>query len=475
MERHNRIVALDAGSGSVVMAVGRRDADGKLVLEDISSHPLAGITRGEITNRQQMTEGVQALLAAVEQKLGLRVSDVYTGTSGRHVRFAGHDYFVFVGEGSDGEIRSEDVRALHAGMNNVQAEEGLRIMDRIPQKYVVDGRDVVKDPVGRFGRKLDATFGFVLGSATLIDRLEKSLLAMEIRSRKTFAAAIASAEAVLLPEEREMGVAVIDLGAGTTDLCVMHDNGVRFVRGIPFGAGDINSDIHQMGLLEKYVEGLKKEFGQAMASQVDADKLIAMPGRSPREKQEISKRNLATIIENRLREIIGFVMEEIADSGYAGKLRGGVVLTGGGSRLPGIDELFAEATGMEVRLALPDARVAAESLPLAQDPAHATVIGLLLMALEEESAHRSAPGTPSGEAPAGGVGTVSPKGGVFSRRNDPAGGGGKISHAPDPRDEEDDDDDGSGGRKKKRGLFGRLRKTLEDTIFVETLDGDEDL
>ncbi|MDR1670976.1 MAG: cell division protein FtsA [Alistipes sp.] len=387
MEKRNHIAALDMGTGSVTIAVGGVGPDGKLVLDDITSHPMHGITRGEITNRQQVSEAVSTIVQEVEQKLGMSLSDLYTGTSGRHIRCAGHDYYVFVGERSDGEIRQEDVDALHEGMGNVQAEDGLRIMDRIPQKYVVDGRDTVKDPVGRFGKKLESTFNFVLGSATLLDRLEKTLMALGVRSRKTFANALASAEAVTLPEEREMGVAVVDLGAGTTDLCVWHDNAVRFVRGIPFGTSDIDNDIHQQGILEKHVDGLKTTFGVAMASLVsaDKDKLITIAGRSPREKQEISQRNLATIIEHRLREIIGFVVDEIGDSGYAGRLSGGIVLTGGGSRITGIDALVREVTGMEVRLALPDVHVADESLPLAQDPAHATAIGLLLKAVSESS------------------------------------------------------------------------------------------
>ena len=383
MEKRNYIAALDTGSSSVTIAVGSQDADGKLVIADIVTRPMQGVTRGDITNRQQVSEAVRDLVAEVEQKLGTSISIVYTGSSGRHIKCTNHDYFVFVGERSDGEIRREDVTALHDGMNNVQAEDGQRILDRIPQRYVVDGRDTVKDPVGRFGKKLETTFNFVLGSSTLIDRLEKTLQALGVRSRKTFASAIASAEAVTLPEEKEMGVAVVDLGAGTTDLCVWHDNAVRFVRGIPFGSADINSDIHQQGILEKHVEGLKTKFGVALSDLVENDKLIAITGRSPREKQEISLRNLAIIIENRLREIIGFVVDEIGDSGYAGRLSGGIVLTGGGSQLPGIDELFREATGMEVRLALPDVSVADESLAKAQNPAHATVIGLLLKAFSD--------------------------------------------------------------------------------------------
>ena len=460
MEKQNHIAAMDLGSGSVTIAVGGAGADGKLILTDIVSRPVQGVTRGEITNRANVSDGLREIVGEVEQKLGMSLSDLYTGTSGRHIRCAMHDYYVFVGERSEGEIRREDLDALHEGMRNVQAEDGLRIMDRIPQRYVVDGRDTVKDPVGRFGKKLESTYNFVLGSSTLVDRLEKTLMALGVRARRTYANPLASALAVTLPEEREMGVAVIDLGAGTTDLCVWHDNAVRFARGIPFGAGDINNDIHQQGILEKHVEGLKTTFGVAMASQIANDKLIAISGRSPREKQEISQRNLATIVEHRLREIIGFVMDEIADSGYNGRLKGGIVLTGGGSRMAGIDELFREATGMEVRLALPDVWVADESLPLAQDPSHATVIGLLLKAMDEESPARVTVHTP-----------------VRRPVDDKGAAGNKTAGKPEPDLPDDDDDDEQPRKKekrKKKEKTGGLKRWFE-VFLSEPLDGDEDL
>jgi cell division protein FtsA len=416
---------------------------------------MRGITRGEISNRQQVSESVRAAVGEVEQRLGVRLGEIYTGTSGRHIRCAAHDYFVFVGERSDGEIRQEDMDALHEGMNNVQAEDGLRIMERIPQRWIVGGQ-TVKDPVGRFGKKLESTFCFVLGSQVMVDRLEKTLVSLGVHSRKTYANALASAEAVTLPEEREMGVAVVDLGAGTTDVCVWHDNAVRFVRGIPFGALDIDNDIHQQGILEKHVEGLKTTFGTAMARQVTADKLIAIAGRSPREKQEISQRNLATIIEHRLREIMGFVMDEIGDSGYAEWLRGGIVLTGGGSRMAGIEELVREVSGMEVRLAAPDAYVTAESAPLAQDPAHATIVGLLLKAMAE------------GQAP--------PRGNFATHAAQSV-----ARHTPTPvaepatrSDREDEEEEEEKPAKKKRQRGGGIGKWF-DRWLSEPLDGDEDL
>lgn len=471
-------MAVDPGSSSITIAVGSPAEEGKLLLTDIITKPMQGISRGEIANRQQVSASIGEAIREVEQKHNIRISDVYLGASGKHIKCTNHDYFVFVGERSDGEIRSEDVAALNDGMNNVQAEDGVRILERIPQKYVIDGRDLVKDPVGMFGKRLESTFNFVLGSSTLLDRLEKTLLALNISPRKTFANALASAEAVVLPEEKEMGVAVIDLGAGTTDLCVYQDGAVRFVRGIPFGAADINSDILQQGIPEIRVEELKKMFGEAVSDSIEEDKLINIKGRSPREKKDISKKNLAIIIENRLKDIIGFVMAEIGDSGYAGKLNGGIVLTGGGAQLEGIDELFRRETGMDVRIALPDVNVADESVSKAQDPAHATAIGILLKAVAQgkavarNEAYAPKPASDFQRPP-----VVEPRpepqydrGATLNDTLDSGTSGGSgVSDAP----EIDDDGDGSKGHKK--GWFEKLKKKFSENIFPETLDGDEDI
>lgn len=482
MEKRNNIVAVDPGSGSITIAVGSQDEDGKLLITDIITRPIQGITRGEITNRQQVSASVGEAVREVEQKLNIRVSDVYTGVSGRHIKCTNHEYFVPVGERSNGEIRSEDVAALRDGMNNVQAEDGIRIMERIPQCYVIDGRETVKDPVGMYGRKLETTFNFVLGSSTMIERLETTLRGLGVTTRKTYANALASAEAVTLPEEKEMGTVVIDIGVGTTDLCIWHDNAVRYVRGIPMGADDINRDIHQQGILEKHVEGLKKKFGAAVADGIENDKLITIAGRSPRDKQEISQKSLAIIIENRLMDIINFVRAEIDDSGYAGRLRGGIVLTGGSAQLAGIDELFRRETGMDVRIALPDVMVSDESVAAAHDPANSTVIGILLKAMAEGRVQRT--GTYSEPQrplwPGGGYEQpvapppVPPK---HKPPMEPPTGGSRPGRITIDDDNGFDEDDIETVRKDKWWdvFFKSIGKKVSDNIFPDSLDGDEEI
>jgi len=387
VEKRDYIVAIDLGSGSATIAVGGKDADGKLDIVDIISERTSGLSRGEIANRQEVISVLQSLKEKIQEKHRISISDAYTGISGKHIKCTNQDYFVFVGERSDGEIRKEDKLALHDVMNNVQAEDGIKILDRIPQAYVIDGQEKVKDPVGRFGSRLASTFCFVLGSWKPIDRLEKALMGVGIKPVRTFANALMSAQAVATADEKEMGVAVLDIGAGTSDLCIYYDDSVRFVRGIPFGASDINNDIKQQGILERHVEKLKTQFGRAMADNMEKDQLIVISESKGKDKKKISQKNLAIIIENRLKDIIGFVREEIADSGYADKLGAGLVLTGGCTRLPDIDALFRRELGMEVRLALPDVYVNERSKALAANPEYATVIGMLLRVMESGQAN----------------------------------------------------------------------------------------
>lgn len=469
MEKRNyNIVALDPGTANITIAVGGVDEEGKLHIVDIVTRPMQGIARGEVSKRPDVSASISEAIREVEQKLGRRISDVWLGASGNHIKCTNYDYFVFVGERSDGEIRQEDVAGLHDMMNNIQSEYDIHILDRIPLDYVIDGRKSVKDPVGMFGKKLSSTFNFVLASTTVLDRMDKALQALNIHARRTFANALASAEAVLLPEEKEIGVAVVDMGAGTTDVSVWSGGAVRFVRSIPLGAADINHDIQQQGIIEKRVEELKTGFGVAMAELVTNDKRITIAGRSPREKQDISQRNLAIIIENRLKEIIGYVMAEIGDSGYADRLKGGIVLTGGGSQLEGIDALFSRETGMEVRLALPDVNVADECVALAQDPANATVIGLLLKAAEQSP---SVSRNPLPERPR----VYEPPQEVHPPKPEPPRIVNEIKEPPVKDDLGFEDDDNvveTGGRGGKlKGFF----KNWMNNIMPDTLEGDEDI
>ena len=398
MERKSYTVAVDLGTSNVVVAVGSRNAEGALDVECVVSKPVEGVRAGKIENIELVSNAIREAVSEVEARLGLRISEAYAGLSGDFVRCARHTDHVFVLDPQNG-VCQRDVEALFDRMRNVQAPDDETIMERVPQNYVVDDNQEVKNPVGSFGRKLSSTFNFILCLKTPMQRLDMALKRLGIRMAGVFSNALVSPEAVLTPEEKEEGVAVVDVGGGVTDVTVYYHNVVRYIACIPMGATAINRDIRTMGVPERLVESLKLRYGSAVAELAPEDKLVRVNGRTARDAKDILLRNLATVIEARATDIAEFVAQEIKDSGYADRLACGIVLTGGSARLKDLDELFRRVTRMDVRVALPEAGITAESKEHVADPAFSTAVGILLKGsqtgacavVEMPASHRTAP------------------------------------------------------------------------------------
>ena len=382
MERKNYTVAVDLGSSNVVVAVGEKNAEERLDVVCVVSKPVEGVNAGKIENIELVSRAIREAVSEAEEQLGIRITEAYAGISGDFVRCARHMDHVFVYDPQNG-VNQKDVDALFDRMRNVQAPDDETIMERVPQNYVVDDNQEVKNPVGSFGKKLSSTFNFILCLKTPMQRLDMALKRVGIKMLSVTSNAIATAEAVLLPDEKEEGVAVVDIGGGVTDVAVYYRNVVRYIATIPMGATAINRDIRTMSVPEKHVESLKQKYGSAVADLAPEDKLIRVNGRTAREAKDILLRNLATVIEARATDIAEFVLQEIRDSGYAGKLAYGIVLTGGSAKLKDVDELFRRVTGMDVRIASAETGVAEESREKVVDPAYATAVGILLKGAEQ--------------------------------------------------------------------------------------------
>ena len=382
MERKNYTVAVDLGSSNVVVAVGEKAAEGQMEVASIVSKPVEGVNAGKIENIELVSRAIREAMSEAEEQLGIRITEAYAGISGDFVRCARHTDHVFVYDPQNG-VNQKDVDALFDRMRNVQAPDDETIMERVPQNYVVDDNQEVKNPVGSFGKKLSSTFNFILCLRTPMQRLDMALKRLGIKMLGVTSNAIATAEAVLLPDEKEEGVAVVDIGGGVTDVAVYYRNVVRYIATIPMGAMAINRDIRTMSVPEKHVESLKQKYGSAVADLAPEDKLIRVNGRTAREAKDILLRNLATVIEARATDIAEFVLQEIRDSGYAGKLAYGIVLTGGSAKLKDVDELFRRVTGMDVRIASAETGVAEESREKVVNPAYATAVGILLKGAEQ--------------------------------------------------------------------------------------------
>lgn len=383
MEKKNYIVALDLGSSCVKIALGSV-YDDELTVEDIVCKELAvnGMSRGAINNRQVVSNAIRNAVDELEHRNGVRISDVHTGVADKDIKCATHDYFVYVSRG-DGEIGKEDVNKLHDGMYNVRAEDGVRILERIPQIYRVygpNGIDEVSDPVGCFGKKLAATFAFVLGNDNMIVRYENTLagLTPKLGAKTLTAGPMFAVQATAIEDEINDGVVVLDIGRDTTDLCICKNGIVRYVRTIPLGSGDINTDIQGFGIPQSKVEGLKTAHGRALADEIEIDQTIKA-GPSAKQSVLITSKALAKLIEYRLKDIVKYVKDEIRDSGYADKLPCGVILTGGGANLKDIDKMFARELDMEVRVSKPNLHIMTPEgrEELVDKLEYATVIGML--------------------------------------------------------------------------------------------------
>lgn len=392
MEKNKYIVAIDLGSSSVAVAAASKDPDGKLNILDVVVKPLQGMVAGEVSNIEQVTVSAKEAIAEIEESADIEVREAYVGISGREIKCSDVSYFVYV-SGEDGEIREEDVIKLHDSMNTLQPPEGVCILGRTPQKYVIDMQETTMQPIGRFGKQLDATFNFTLAGKSGVERLNRTFSRMGITPAHIFTNAEASAAAVLTDDDKELGVAVVDIGAGCTDICIWHDNIMRYVGVIPIGANAINNDIRSIAIPDRYIERLKTTHGYAVANKIPEDKkgqIIKIKGRTARESKEISFFTLAQIIEARMLDIVEGVMDEIKESGYTDKLGAGIVLTGGGAKLKDIETLFRDRTKYDVRTGITEQTlVNDESVQISSDPDLSSVIGLLLLGMNESGIETS--------------------------------------------------------------------------------------
>lgn len=379
MENKGYIVAIDLGSSDVVMGVAEKSSAG-VRMAALVTVPCEGVRAGQIENIKSVSQAIGEAKEEIQQQLGIRITEAYAGISGPFVRCASHKDYVFTADKLNG-VSQTDVDRLFDRMRNVQAPNDEVVMERIPQNYLTDDNTEVRNPVGAFSAKLTSTFNFILCAQTPMQRLELALKNCGIVLKRLFPNALAIPDALLFPEEKEEGVAVVDIGGGVTDVSVYSRSVLRYVASIPIGGSAIDRDIRSQSIPEKYVETLKCRFGSALA-ELAPDTEVKIKGRTARESKEIPRRNLATIIEARMCDIVEYVVQELQASGYYEKLGYGIVLSGGTARLPGVDELFRRATGMEVRIADTAEGFLPADAELPQGPEFATVAGLLLRGAE---------------------------------------------------------------------------------------------
>lgn len=384
MDNREYVVAVDLGTTKVVVAVGRKVEKNKVEIVALKEMTSSGVIKGDLKNGELASRVLKEVKTRIESEMGITIKEVVVGISGQHIKCIPATGYVFV-QNSDkdvSEVTEGDVKRLKDDMRNTAIPLGQTIITVLPQAYTLDEETDITDPVGMEGRRLEAKFNLIIGEVASIDRIRRCFSRVGINLSNMVLQPLASAEAVLSEDEKELGVAVIDIGGGTTDVCIYYDKVIRHVAVIPIGGNIINRDIKAYGILERHVEKLKVNFGEAIPEKAPSEKYINIPSVSGQAPKEIAIKALSGIIEARMLDIIDYAMLEIEKCGCKGKLGAGVVLTGGGATLKNLDQLFKQHMAMEVRIATPAMYLTPESLEMVNNPKYSTVTGLIIDALK---------------------------------------------------------------------------------------------
>lgn len=383
MAQKNRIVAaIDIGTTKIVSLIGRLNDQDRLEVLGISRSPSKGVKRGVVLNIEETVNAIQNTITEAQEQSGLHFSEVFVGIAGQHIKSVRNRGYVNRDSYED-EIKREDLQALIEDMYKIPVDVGEEIIHVLPQNYIVDNETGVKNPVGMFGKRLEANFHIVIGQISSARNIEKCIQRVGLDVKQLILEPLASSAAVLTDDEMEAGVALVDIGGGTTDVAVYYDDVIRHTAVIPFGGNVVTRDIKEgCAILQRQAESLKLQFGSALGDLAHEDKVVTIPGISGRDPKEISFRSLAYIIQSRMEEIIDAVVYEIENSGYMDKLSAGIVLTGGGAMLKNLNQLVKFKTGMDVRIGYPNECLAADTPDEINQPMYSTSIGLLLKGLE---------------------------------------------------------------------------------------------
>ena len=376
----NLIAAIDLGTSKIVCIVGEKTETGVKIIA-LNEAPSKGVNRGEVVNIQSVIDSVMPTIQNVENAIGEKINDVFVGIAGQNIRCEqGTSQIIRVNP--DEYITSGEVREITSQMMENYNRSGEEVLHAIPQSYNIDDFMGITEPVGMIGKQIFSNFKLFIGKKTSSELRKSAITRARLNVKGLILEPLASAKAVLDEDEKEVGVALLDIGGGTTDLVIIQDNIVRHTAVIPFGGNSITEDVKQgCGVSSKTAERLKIEKGFCMSSLAD-DRKIRINGIGGRDNRDIPYKHLAEIIESRVEELLEAALYEIERSGYKEKLNAGLVITGGTAQLPNLAGFAKLVTGFDTRLAIPD-KTFSEAETSILKPSLSTAVGLVLMGAEQ--------------------------------------------------------------------------------------------
>ncbi len=380
-------VGLDIGTTKIVAMVGARNEFNKLEILGIGKSQSLGVHRGVVNNITQTIESIKYAIEEAKTESGENdIKEVVVGIAGQHIRSLQHSDYI-TRDNPDKVIDNNDIDELINQVYKLVMLPGEEIIHVLPQDFKVDGQSEIKEPIGMYGSRLEANFHIVVGQVSSIRNIGRCIKSSGLEMGDITLEPLASADAVLSDEEKEAGIALIDIGGGTTDVAIFKDGIIRHTAVIPFGGNVITEDIKEgCSIMGNQAEQLKVKFGSAWPGENKETEIVAIPGLLGRDPKEISLKTLSKIINARVVEIIEQVYLEIKNYGNdeaKKKLIGGIVLTGGGSQLKHLKQLVEYVTGMDTRIGFPGEHLAGDTNNT--NPIFSTAVGLVMKAIENNN------------------------------------------------------------------------------------------
>ncbi len=399
MEASDFVVGLDIGTTKIAAIVGRKNEYGKIEILAIGKAPSLGVKRGVVSNIEDTIRSIKAAIAdaltkdiTIKNSAGVpqtfkleqvcELNEVVVGIAGQHIKSLQHRGMI-MRQKTEEEVAQKDVDYLIDNMHRLVMQPGEEIIHVIPQDYIVDDEQGIRNPIGMAGVKLEGNFHIITGQVSAIKNIYKCVDRSNLKIFDINLEPLASAGSCLSDEEKEAGVVLVDIGGGTTDIAVFYDGIIRHTAVIPLGGNIITEDIKVgCSIITNQAELLKVKFGSALGAENQENEVISIPGLRGRSHKEISVKNLAHIIQARMEEILAFVMFEIKNSGYEKKMAAGIVVTGGGAQLKHLPQMVEYFVGMDCRIGTPNEHLAKSSENVT-NPMFSTGVGLVMMGIKK--------------------------------------------------------------------------------------------
>ena len=384
------IVGLDIGTSKVVAIVGELQDDGQIEVIGFGMHPSKGLKKGVVVNIESTVISIQRAIEEAELMAGCDISQIYAGIAGSHVRSLNSHGIVAI---RDREVTQSDVDRVIDAARAVAIPADQKILHVLPQEFIIDGQEGIREPIGMSGVRLEARVHMVTGAASAAQNIVKCVQRCGLEVEDIVLEQLASSYAVLTDDEKELGICLVDIGAGTTDIAVFNNGAIRHTAVIPIAGDQVTNDIAlSMRTPTQYAEEIKIKYACALSQLANLDETIEVPSVGDRPPRRLARQTLAEVVEPRYEELFGLIRDELRRSGCENMIAAGIVLTGGSAKMEGAVELAEEVFHMPVRLGVPQQVRGLGDV--VRNPIHSTGIGLLVYA--RSRAMRPAADTPVG-------------------------------------------------------------------------------